>query len=46
MLLVLWHIWLERNARIFRDSPSPVRSLLARITDEAAAWDLAGARFP
>lgn len=44
-LLVLWHLWLERNARVFRASPSPVRSLLARISDEAAAWDLAGAKI-
>ncbi|XP_071678293.1 uncharacterized protein [Lolium perenne] len=44
-LLVLWHLWLERNARVFTASPSPVRSLLARITDEAAAWDLAGAKI-
>jgi hypothetical protein len=44
-LLVLWHIWLERNARIFKASPSPVRSLLARIADEAAAWDSAGAKI-
>jgi hypothetical protein len=46
-LLVLWQIWLERNARIFRQASSSVATTMAKINDEAAAWDLAGAKiFP
>jgi hypothetical protein len=41
-MLVLWHIWLERNARTFRASTSTLESLIAKIADEAAAWDRAG----
>ena len=44
-LLVLWHIWLERNARTFREVSSSVEATLAKIADEAAAWDLAGAKI-
>jgi hypothetical protein len=44
-LLVLWQIWLERNARTFRQLTSSVESTVAKITDEAAAWDLAGAKI-
>jgi hypothetical protein len=44
-MLVLWHIWLERNARTFRASTSTVESIIAKIADEAAAWDRAGAKI-
>jgi hypothetical protein len=44
-LLVLWQIWLERNARIFRQASSSVATTVANISDEAAVWDLAGAKI-
>jgi hypothetical protein len=42
---VLWQIWLERNARIFRQASSSVATTVANISDEAAVWDLAGAKI-
>lgn len=35
--------WKERNARCFRETPSTIGELLARIKDEADRWILAGA---
>ena len=42
---MIWEIWRERNARTFRSEESPVSATLARVADEAAAWELAGAKI-
>ena len=44
-LLVLWQIWIEHNARTFRETSSSVASVMAKISEAAAAWDLAGAKI-
>lgn len=44
LLLVIWFIWRERNARIFRETDRSVQAVLDQISDEAANWVLAGAR--
>ena len=43
-LLVIWEIWRERNARVFRKHETSVLRLLAKIKSEAAAWVKAGAK--
>ena len=40
--LVWWNLWIERNARIFRNQRSPVVALIAKIVEEAAVWSRAG----
>jgi len=43
-LLVIWEIWCERNARVFRKRETSAPGLLAKIKSEAGAWALAGAK--
>ena len=43
-LLVIWEIWRERNARVFRNHETSALGLLAKIKGEAAAWVAAGAK--
>jgi hypothetical protein len=43
-LLVLWEIWLERNARVFNRVESSVPTVLAKIKSETLAWIVAGAK--
>ena len=43
-LLVIWEIWCERNARVFRKQETSVPGLLSKIKNEAAVWALAGAK--
>lgn len=43
VLLILWKIWLERNARVFEGAPSSFRTLCSSIANEALLWKLAGA---
>jgi hypothetical protein len=44
MLLTVWEIWNERNARVFRNKSSPSFVVLDRIKLEAHLWALAGAK--
>ena len=37
-LLVIWEIWRERNARVFRNRETSPLGLLEKIKSEAAAW--------
>jgi hypothetical protein len=43
-MLVIWAIWRERNARIFRGSRRSPDVAAREVFDEAAAWALAGCR--
>jgi len=43
-LLVIWEVWRERNARVFRKHETSALGLLAKIKSEAAAWVKAGAK--
>jgi hypothetical protein len=44
LLLVLWEIWLERNARIFNRAESSVLTIFAKVKSEASSWIVAGAK--
>jgi hypothetical protein len=44
MLLTVWELWNERNARVFRNKSSPSFVVLDRIKNEARLWVLAGAK--
>jgi hypothetical protein len=44
IILVLWELWTERNARIFKEKASTLRQLMHRIQDEANGWAFAGAK--
>jgi hypothetical protein len=37
-ILTVWHIWKERNARVFNESSSGEQSVLNRIKDECSNW--------
>ena len=39
--LVWCSLWNERNARIFRNQPSPPRTVVERLLEEAAVWQRA-----
>jgi hypothetical protein len=43
-LLVVWEIWKERNARVFRKKLSPSFVILDTIKCETRLWVLAGAK--
>jgi hypothetical protein len=43
-MLVLWEVWLERNARVFNHHESSIPSILAKIKSEISVWVAAGAR--
>jgi len=43
-LLIIWEIWCERNARIFRKQEKSALGLFSKIKNEAATWALAGAK--
>ncbi|CAM0879531.1 unnamed protein product [Alopecurus aequalis] len=42
-ILVVWRIWLERNAQVFENSPSWLQDLCTSIANDAHLWKLAGA---
>jgi hypothetical protein len=44
ILLVIWEIWKERNARVFRKKLSPTFVILDKIKSEDRLWVLAGAK--
>jgi hypothetical protein len=37
-ILTLWHIWKERNARVFNIARSTEQAVLTRIKDELSDW--------
>jgi hypothetical protein len=43
-LLVVWEIWQERNARIFRHKLSPSFVLVDKINCEARLWVYTGGK--
>jgi hypothetical protein len=43
-ILTVWHIWKERNARVFNESSSGEQSVFTRIKDECYDWASAGRR--
>jgi hypothetical protein len=43
-LLVVWELWNERNARVFRGVSSMPSVVFAKIKHEASLWGLAGAK--
>ena len=45
MMLVVWEIWNERNARVFRNTAAPTTVVIAKIKDEASIWARAGAKY-
>nr|TKW34147.1 hypothetical protein SEVIR_2G285100v2 [Setaria viridis] len=44
IILVLWEIWTERNARIFEHNDQTVQRVSNRIKEQAAMWIAAGAK--
>jgi len=44
ILLVVWELWKERNARTFERREQSATTLLLEIKEEAIAWGLAGAK--
>ncbi|KAJ1269540.1 hypothetical protein BS78_07G219500 [Paspalum vaginatum] len=44
IILVVWELWCERNARIFKRRGSTVQQVLTKIIGEAASWMAAGAK--
>jgi hypothetical protein len=44
VLLVLWEIWLERNATIFNRAESSILTIFVKIKSEASSWIVAGAK--
>ena len=44
IILVIWEIWLERNARIFKHKESSCPRVISRIKDQASNWMAAGAK--
>ena len=44
IILVIWEIWLERNARIFKHKESPCQMVISRIKVQASNWMAAGAK--
>jgi len=44
ILLVVWEIWKERNARTFHRKEQSATNLLLKIKEEARAWGMAGAK--
>ena len=43
LMLLIWEIWKERNARVFRNTASPTTIITAKIKEEAHLWALTGA---
>ena len=41
-LMMIWAIWRERNARVFREVDRPASVVLQDVIDERTAWGLAG----
>ena len=44
IILVIWEIWLERNARIFKHKETACPALISKIKDHASCWKAAGAK--
>ena len=44
LMLLIWEIWKERNARVFRNTASPTTIITAKIKEEAHLWALAEAK--
>jgi hypothetical protein len=45
LMLSVWKIWSERNARVFHNVSSPPAVILANIKIEAQLWVRAGAAY-
>ena len=43
-LMVIWAIWRERNARVFRETDRPAAAVFQDVLDERSSWGLAGCR--
>jgi hypothetical protein len=43
-MLVMWEIWLERNARVFDRFESSVPTIVSKIKSEVTTWIVAGAK--
>jgi hypothetical protein len=44
LLLVIWEIWLERNARVFNRVKSSALTVFAKVKSETTTWIVAGAK--
>jgi hypothetical protein len=44
LLLTVWEIWNERNAKVFKNKSSPTFVIIEKIKCEARLWVYAGAR--
>uniref|UniRef100_A0A0A9BLV1 Uncharacterized protein n=1 Tax=Arundo donax TaxID=35708 RepID=A0A0A9BLV1_ARUDO len=42
VILCIWSIWKERNARVFRNQQVTTASLVQLVVDEALLWDRVG----
>ena len=45
LMLVSWHIWQERNSRVFRNKSAPPFVVVDLISEEAKLWVAAGAKY-
>ena len=44
LILVIWEIWLEHNARVFKQKKTACPILISKIKDQANCWMAAGAK--
>jgi hypothetical protein len=44
VLLVMWEVWKQRNARVFDHRGMTVTPLMAKIREEASTWIVAEAK--
>jgi hypothetical protein len=44
LLLVIWEIWLERNARVFNRVESLALTVFAKVKGETTTWIVVGAK--
>ena len=43
-MMVSWKVWMERNARVFRNNSTTATMVIAKIKEEANRWCLAGGK--
>jgi hypothetical protein len=44
LMLTTWEIWIERNARVFRNVAAMPSVVFSKIKGEASLWSSAGAK--
>ncbi|TVU27005.1 hypothetical protein EJB05_29583, partial [Eragrostis curvula] len=44
IILIIWHIWRQRNDRVFERIEKPINQVITEIKDEISLWSMAGAK--